>query len=149
MENFRPKQQNKNLELNMKLSKRILSLLLIIVLFIGSIPLSGVKVIAGIQSIEQLYEIYGESKARNIAAGFSSVFAFKSNDPITRDYISDLYGKNIVLEQYKSSNNTLIEEKREGKTVEDWHLNDLDIGQAVIGLPFREPFIFKFDEYKR
>lgn len=109
----------------------------------------GVKVLAGIQSIEQLYEIYGESRGRNIAAGFSSVYAFKSNDSVTRKYISDLYGKNIVLEQYKGSNNTLIEEKREGNTVEDWHLNNLQIGQAVVGLPFKQPFTFKFDEYLR
>lgn len=109
----------------------------------------GVKVLAGIQSIEQLYEIYGESKGRNIASGFSSVYAFKSNDSVTREYISNLYGKNIILEQYKGSNNTLVEEKREGKTVEDWDLNNLQIGQAIVGLPFNQPFIFKFDEYLR
>ncbi len=109
----------------------------------------GVKVFAGVQSIEQLYEIYGESKGKNIAAGFSSVYAFKVNDSSTRDFISDLYGKNIILEQYKTSNNTLVEEKREGKTVEDWNLNNLQIGQAIVGLPFKQPFVYKFDEYKR
>lgn len=109
----------------------------------------GVKVFAGVQSVEQLYEIYGESKGKNIAAGFSSVYAFKANDSSTRDFISDLYGKNIVLEQYKTSNNTLVEEKREGKTVEDWNLNNLQIGQAIVGLPFKQPFVYKFDEYKR
>lgn len=109
----------------------------------------GIKVLAGIQSIEQLYETYGESRGRNIASGFSSVYAFKSNDPATRKYISELYGENVVLEQYKTSNNTLIEEKREGKTVEDWNLNSLQIGQAIVGLPFKQPFIFKFDEYSR
>ncbi len=109
----------------------------------------GVKVFAGVQSIEQLYEIYGESKGKNIAAGFSSVYAFKVNDSSTRDFISDLYGKNIILEQYKTSNNTLVEEKREGKTVEDWNINNLQIGQAIVGLPFKQPFVYKFDEYKR
>ncbi len=109
----------------------------------------GVRVFAGVQSIEQLYEIYGESKGKNIAAGFSSVYAFKANDSATRDFISDLYGKNIILEQYKTSNNTLVEEKREGKTVEDWNLNNLQIGQAIVGLPFKQPFVYKFDEYKR
>ena len=109
----------------------------------------GVKIIAGIQSIEQLYEIYGESKGRNIIAGFSSIYSFRANDVITREYISNLYGKNIVLEQYRGSNNTLVEEKREGKTVEDWHLNNLSVGEAIIGLPFEKPFIFKFDYYRR
>lgn len=108
----------------------------------------GLKIFAGIQSIEQLYEIYGESKAKNIIAGFSSIYAFKTNDSLTRNFISDLYGKNIVLEQYKTSNNTIVEEKREGKTVEDWEINNLKVGEAIIGLPFEKPFKFKFDLYK-
>lgn len=108
----------------------------------------GVKIIAGVQSIEQLYEIYGESKGRNIAAGFSSIFAFRANDTSTREFVSNLYGKNIVLEQYRSSNNTLIEEKREGKTVEDWDMNNLKVGQAIVGLPFEKPFKFQFDLYR-
>lgn len=107
----------------------------------------GVKIFAGIQSIEQLYEIYGENKGRNIAAGFSSIYAFKSNDTESREFISNLYGKNIVLEQYKTSNNTLLEEKREGKTVEDWDLNSLNVGEAIVGLPFEKPFRFQFDLY--
>lgn len=109
----------------------------------------GVKIFAGIQSIEQLFEIYGESKGKNIAAGFSSVFAFRANDATTRDFVSNLYGKNIVLEQYKSSSNILIEEKREGKTVEDWDLNSLNIGEAIIGFPFEKPFKFQFNQYRR
>lgn len=109
----------------------------------------GVKIFAGIQSIEQLYEIYGESKGKNIAAGFSSVFAFKANDSSTREFVSELYGKNIVLDQYKSGSNNLIEEKRDGKTVEDWDLNDLKVGEAIVGLPFEKPFKFYFDFFGR
>lgn len=108
----------------------------------------GVKIIAGLQSIEQLYEIYGENKGRNIAAGFSSVYAFKANDTVTREFISNLYGKNIVLEQYKTANNTLLEEKREGKTVEDWDLTNLNLGEAIVGLPFEKPFKFQFDLFR-
>ena len=108
----------------------------------------GLKIVAGIQSIEQLYEIYGESKGRNIAAGFSSVLAFKANDTTTREFVSNLYGKNIVLEQYRASNNILVEEKREGKTVEDWDVNSLKVGQAIVGLPFEKPFIFQFDLFR-
>lgn len=105
----------------------------------------GVKIIAGIQSIEQLFEIYGVERGTNIAAGFSTVIAFKANDSASRDFVSNLYGKNIVLEQYKTSSNTLVEEKREGKTVEDWDLNSLAVGEAIIGLPFEKPFRFQFD----
>jgi len=107
----------------------------------------GVKVFAGVQSIEQLYEIYGQSRGRNIAAGFSSVYAFRSNDTATRDFISGLFGKNIVLEKYQRLDNQIIEEKRNGQTVEDWDLNSLKVGEAIVGLPFSQPFRFYFDGY--
>ncbi len=108
----------------------------------------GVKIIAGIQSIKQLHQIYGETRGENIAAGFSSVFAFRAGDSGTRDYVSRLYGQNMVLEQYKTGSNTLEEERRKGNTVEDWDLTDLRIGEAVVGLPFQQPFKFKFDLYR-
>lgn len=108
----------------------------------------GVKVFAGLQSIEQLYEIYGQSRGKNLAAGFSSIIAFRANDATTRDYISSLHGKNMVLEQYRMLNNTMVEEKRIGATVEDWDLNNLKIGEAIVGLPFSPPFRFYFEMYK-
>jgi len=107
----------------------------------------GVKVFAGVQSIEQLYEIYGQSRGRNIAAGFSSVYAFRSNDTATREFISGLFGKNIVLEKYQRLDNQIVEEKRNGQTVEDWDLNSLKVGEAIVGLPFSQPFRFYFDAY--
>ena len=108
----------------------------------------GVKVFAGVQSIEQLYEIYGQSRGRNIAAGFSSVYAFRSNDTATREFVSGLFGKNIVLEKYQRLDSQIVEEKRNGQTVEDWDLNSLKVGEAVVGLPFSQPFRFHFNTYK-
>lgn len=108
----------------------------------------GVKVFAGLQSIEQLYEIYGEFRGRNLAAGFSSIIAFRANDVSTRQYISNLHGQNMVLEQYRMLNNTVVEEKRIGSTVEDWDLNSLRVGEAIVGLPFVPPFKFYFDMYR-
>lgn len=108
----------------------------------------GVKVLAGLQSIEQLYEIYGESRGRNIAAGFSTVFAFRANDPKTREYFSSLYGKNILLERYRLTDNSYAEEKRDGNTVEDWHMNELLVGEAIVGLPFKTPFKYKVDIFR-
>ncbi|MDR2546294.1 MAG: type IV secretion system DNA-binding domain-containing protein [Lachnospiraceae bacterium] len=107
----------------------------------------GVKVFAGVQSIEQLYEIYGQSRGRNIAAGFSSVYAFRSNDTATREYVTGIFGKNIVLEKYQRLDNQMVEEKRNGQTVEDWDMMDLRVGEAIVGLPFAKPFRFYFDMY--
>lgn len=108
----------------------------------------GVKVFAGLQSIEQLYEVYGPSRGKNLAAGFSSVIAFRANDVATREYITGLHGKNMVLEQYRMLNNTMVEEKRIGSVVEDWDLNSLRVGEAIVGLPFAPPFRFYFERYK-
>ena len=109
----------------------------------------GVKVFAGLQSITQLYEIYGVHRGQNIAAGFSSTYAFRANDPVTRKYISDLFGGNIVLEQFLTMGNQAFEDKRVGKVVEDWELNSLSVGEAIVGLPFSNPFKFKFANYRK
>lgn len=108
----------------------------------------GVKIFAGLQSIEQLYELYQQEKGRNIAAGFSSIYAFRANDTSTRNFVIDLFGKNMLLEQYKTLDNKIIEEKREGHTVEDWDMTDLNVGEAIVGLPFAKPFKFYFDIFK-
>ena len=109
----------------------------------------GVKVFAGLQSIDQLYENYGQARGKNIAAGFSSVFAFRANDEDTRNFIAGLYGKNYILEQYQTTVNTVgQEEKRIGNVVEDWDLAGLSVGEAVVGLPGGQPFRFQFDLYR-
>ena len=41
----------------------------------------------------------------------------------------------------------LVEEQRDGYVVEDWDITNLQVGEAVVGLPYKEPFIFKFDEF--
>ena len=109
----------------------------------------GVKIIAGLQSINQLTEAYGEFKGKNILAGFSSVFAFHANDKYTRDYIVGLHGKNIVMEQYKTLSNSVREERHEAHVVEDWNMSELEVGEAIVSFPFGRPFKYKFDLYRK
>lgn len=108
----------------------------------------GVKVIAGLQSISQLYELYGESRGRSIASGFSTFVTFHLNDVVSRDYVRDLYGKNLLLEQYSLSDASLAENQRQGFTVEDWNIQELKLGEAIIGLPLQKPFRFQVDLYR-
>ena len=106
----------------------------------------GVKILAGLQSIDQLNANYSsEAKAKNAVSGFSSVFAFQQNDFSTREYISHLMGRNMILESYSKANGETQYEKREGYTVEDWDLTSLSVGEAIVKLPSMEPFRFKFD----
>jgi type IV secretory pathway TraG/TraD family ATPase VirD4 len=109
----------------------------------------GVKIMAGLQSIDQLYEVYGQHRGKNIVSGFSSVIAFRPNDSETRKYISGLFGENIVLDQYRMLNNEIVQNKRKGFTVEDWDMTGLQVGEAIVGLPFAFPFKYKFDLYQK
>jgi len=105
----------------------------------------GVKILAGLQSIDQLNANYEkEAKARNAVTGFSSIFAFQSNDSNTRDYVSKQFGRNMILETYAEANGSRHYEKREGFMVEDWDLASLVVGEAIVGLPSVPPFKYKF-----
>lgn len=108
----------------------------------------GVKVCIGLQSIEQLYEGYGEYRGRNIATGFSSLFAFKMNDSVSREYVVGRYGKNLKLEQYRSFENPINQSLRDGNTIEDWDICNLSLGEMIVGLPYEIPFKFKSELYK-
>ena len=109
----------------------------------------GVKIVAGLQSINQLTEVYGEARGKNIAAGFSSVVAFRANDADTRRFITELYGKNVILESRKNILQQIDEKTRSANVVEDWDMCSLNIGEAVVGFPFHKPFKFQFDLYRK
>ena len=110
----------------------------------------GVKILAGLQSIDQLNANYtNETKAKNAVSGFSSVFAFQQNDYATREYICQLMGRNMILESYPEADGTMHYEKREGFAVEDWDLTSLSVGEAVVRLPSKAPFRFKFDLFNK
>jgi type IV secretory pathway TraG/TraD family ATPase VirD4 len=110
----------------------------------------GLKIIAGLQSVDQLNSVYksNEAVAQNIIAGFSTIVAFRLNDAKTREHISKLHGKNIVVEQYQGLDGLLKEARRDGCVVEDWDLAKLQVGEAVVGLPDVPPFKFYFELYR-
>lgn len=110
----------------------------------------GVRVMAGIQSINQLYDIYGEERGRVLASGFGSLLGFHTNDEGSRSFITSLMGSNVVLYQYTNRlNNTSEIKQRDGHTVEEWTQINLGVGQAIVGLSDYSPFLYQFDEYKR
>lgn len=109
----------------------------------------SVSVVAGLQSVSQIYAAYGEDVGRNILSGFGNCFAFKLNDPSSRKYISELYGTNLISYVYSNVGNQQMFREREGYTVEDWDLIRLTPGQAVIGLASQTlPFLFTFEKDK-
>ena len=107
----------------------------------------GVKVIAALQSISQLFDMYGEQKGRSITAGFNTLMAFRPNDSVTREYLRDYFGRNMVSETVLI-NRAPVTERREGHTVEDWELAAFRPGEAAVMINGEEPFLYQFDPYK-
>jgi type IV secretory pathway TraG/TraD family ATPase VirD4 len=106
----------------------------------------GVKFMIGIQNVDQVYESYGERHARSIMSGFLTTIAFRVNDASSKQYIRDLHGRNRKKETYMSAIQTrgVTESVREANVVEDWDISNLELGEAIIGLPGKPPFRFKF-----
>ncbi len=107
----------------------------------------GVSIIAGIQSMEQLYEVYGEYGGKNIAAAFQTVFCFHTNDAASRQYIKGIFGENMSVLQYVTPSGKMAEEHRSGNSVEDWDITTLNRGEAIVGLPYKLPFIIQIQKY--
>lgn len=107
----------------------------------------GIRVFAGIQSVSQVYEVYGEDKGKSILSGFMNCFAFKTIDRESREYISERFGKNYSNITYSSGTN-YYSVQREGYAVEDWNIVNLGIGDAYIDILGYPPFRFHFSEYR-
>ncbi len=107
----------------------------------------GIRFMIGIQNVEQIYDNYGEERAHSIMSGFLTSLNFRVNDPKSRDFIKEQFGKNRKIEVYATTvqSKGMVEERRDGYVVEDWDVKNLNIGQAIIGFPEYEPFVFQFD----
>lgn len=106
----------------------------------------GIRVCAGIQSVSQIYEVYGREKGESILSGFMNCFAFKTIDRESREYTSERFGKNYSTINYISDTH-YYSIQREGYAVEDWDILALDTGDAYIDLLGYPSFKFHFCEY--
>lgn len=106
----------------------------------------GIKFMIGVQNVDQIIDIYGENRAKNIFSGFLNLFAFKVGDYSTRSYIKERCGENRKCTVYKST--TVQENIATAHVVEDWDIMNLKLGDAVVSLNTAEPFKFGFSEFK-
>lgn len=106
----------------------------------------GVKFLIGIQNIDQIFEIYGENRARSLLSGFLTSVCFRVNDEKSKQYIQQLHGVNRKKEIYMASvqGRGISESVRDAHVVEDWDITRLGLGQAIIGFPGMPPFLFRF-----
>lgn len=106
----------------------------------------GVKVVAGLQTINQLYDVYGEDRGKTLAAGFMNSFCFQTFDLDTRKFITERFGENYINMSFHSLT-APVHAQRTGHTVEDWDILSLRVGEAFVNLSGHVPFRFYFKEY--
>lgn len=99
----------------------------------------GLKTMVGLQSINQLYNNYGEEEGKAIASGFVNCIAFNSSDYDTRKFASQRLGETFEAINYAGQNLN-----RSGFTVEDFEIHNLRIGEAFIDIANTQPFKFQF-----
>lgn len=110
----------------------------------------GAKFFLGVQNIEQVFHAYGSDLARSILSGFSTLVAFRVADGTTRDYIKEIFGKNLSVTVYESMVGArgVQESLRETNVVEDWDIGSLKLGEAIVGYANYPPFRFRFKKFE-
>lgn len=108
----------------------------------------GVKILAGLQNISAVEELYGEAGVKNILAGFQNIFTFKLTDFATRQFLINRLGENYQNYSFSAQQEN-IHIQRTGHTVEEWDILNLELGQAIVSLSGEKPFMFTMPKYER
>lgn len=108
----------------------------------------GVKVIAAVQNVDQLYDVYGTDGGKCLASGFQFVTCFRTNNQSTREYIQGIYGAALKEISYLSSDGKSKSDLRTSGVVDDWDFATLELGEAFVFAPFSNPFRFQFERYR-
>ena len=104
----------------------------------------GIRVIAGIQNINQVKSEYGESLGTSILSGFSTYMIFRLFDKESRDFVSDRHGRNrkLVRLPYSDASQSGNQAYEHGNVIEDWDMVALNNGECIVSLPSGNPCRF-------
>lgn len=104
--------------------------------------------IIGCQSIEQLNSIYGEHDAKGLLAGMCTRLYFGVNEPTTKEFLQQDFGKGTVEYMVFSPGGTCAE-RIEDYVISDDDINNLQTGECFIKMRddggSAKSFRFKFD----
>ena len=104
----------------------------------------GLISILGVQSVAQLYSIYGEYDGKKLLSGMCTKLYFKPNDPLTRQYMMEDFGKVIAEYMVLSAGGTAVE-RRETMALEDDDVVRMQAGDCFIKSARGDMFQFHFE----
>jgi len=104
----------------------------------------GIRVIAGIQNINQVKNTYGDSLGTSILSGFSTHVSFRLFDEESRNFVAERHGKNrkLVKIPYSDAHQSGRQESERGNVIEDWDIVKLQKGECIVSLPNNDPYLF-------
>jgi len=106
----------------------------------------GIKMVVGLQTITQMYDNYGEYRAKSILSGFLNNFFFRVNNYESREFIKNYFGESVEKIMYRKQND-MGDYVASRTVVKDKDIARLNVGEAIIAIPNTEPFVFKFEEW--
>lgn len=104
----------------------------------------GLITILGVQSIAQLYSIYGEYDGKKLISGMCTKLYFRPNDLLTRQYMIDDFGKVIAEYMVLSPGGTSVE-RRESTALEDEDVMRMKTGDCYVRCVTGDMFQFHFE----
>lgn len=107
----------------------------------------GIKMFVGLQAVTQIYDSYGEYRAKSILSGFLNTMFFRVNNHESREFIKQQFGEHVEKISYKQQNG-IGDHVMKTDVVKDKDIIRLKVGEAIIGIPGAEPFSFRFNEWK-
>lgn len=105
----------------------------------------GMKVFIALQSITQMYDNYGEMRAKSILSGFLNYMFFNVNNAESREFIKARFGKCLRKVNYGTGKDYVYIDD----VVKDKDITRLSVGEMIVGLSNCEPFSFKSSEWTR
>ncbi|MBR5800453.1 MAG: type IV secretion system DNA-binding domain-containing protein [Lachnospiraceae bacterium] len=104
----------------------------------------GLISILGMQSIAQLYSIYGEYDGQKLLSGMCTKLYFRPNDVLTRQYMIEDFGK-VVAEYMVLSPGGTCGERRESMVLEDEDVIGMHTGDCFVKCVNGDMFQFYFE----
>jgi len=109
----------------------------------------GARFVIAAQNMNQIIDIYGESRGKSIVSGVGTLISFVLYDKISREVVSGRYGQNLknVLVMSRRREEGYRGQLMLSNVVEDRDISSLGVGESLILPPVPPPFRFKWEKY--
>lgn len=107
----------------------------------------GVKIIAGIQNMNQFVEVNGPELAKTLTSGFVNIISMRTSDSASAEYLVEKLGTRTYEETRWDMNGATKTETVTAPVIEDHVRLSLNPGQGIVKLSKTDPFIFQFSQF--